>query len=70
MKNRFLLFAGDNYYPSGGSNDLHGIYETEKEARNVMEDLMESQYPPDWYEIFDVQENVQIEVTSRRGYRG
>lgn len=29
---RFLLFAGDNYYPCGGTYDLIGDFDTQEEA--------------------------------------
>jgi hypothetical protein len=28
----YALFAGDNYYPAGGSNDFVGYFETHQEA--------------------------------------
>jgi hypothetical protein len=29
----YLLFAGDNYYPSGGLDDLRGDFDTLEEAK-------------------------------------
>jgi hypothetical protein len=34
MKEIFIVFACDRYYPSGGMSDAHGIFRTEKEALN------------------------------------
>ena len=28
----FLLFAGNDYYPKGGAEDLYGVFETVQEA--------------------------------------
>ena len=32
MNTVYILFAGDNFYPEGGVNDLRGIYQTEQDA--------------------------------------
>ena len=37
MRKPFLLIAGDGYYPSSGTGDWIGCYETEKEAREQVE---------------------------------
>jgi hypothetical protein len=31
---RFLVFAGDAYYPEGGMNDFHDDFDTLEEARS------------------------------------
>lgn len=44
---RFLLFAGDNYYPAGGMYDYRGDFST-------IEDALEARAPQwDWYHIVD-----------------
>ena len=37
MRKPFLLTAGDHYYPSSGTGDWIGCYETEKEALEQVE---------------------------------
>lgn len=50
---RFLLIAGDNYYPRQGTHDWIGCFETEEEAKDHMNLLsVGNQY--DWHEIVDL----------------
>jgi hypothetical protein len=37
IKKRFLLTAGDSYYPSSGSHDWIGFYETIEDAESMVE---------------------------------
>lgn len=49
---RFLVFAGDHYYPKGGFNDLVG-------SKNTLEaaiELAKSQNT-DWYQVIDIHLN-------------
>ncbi len=59
---RFLVFAGDHYYPSGGVNDLVGDFATKEEA--TTEATKKHTYPDGsgswsyadrdhWYQIVD-----------------
>jgi len=50
MKNRYLLFAGQAYYPRGGSDDLQGAFESIESAYYF---TMPSN--SEWGEILDVQ---------------
>ncbi len=43
---RFIVFAGDNYYPCGGAYDFMGEFED-------LDDAMQSPSRGDWYHIFD-----------------
>jgi hypothetical protein len=43
---KYALFAGYNYYPSGGMCDLIGRFDTIDEARMARKDS-------DWYQIVD-----------------
>lgn len=43
---KYMLFAGDTYYPSGGFFDLVGDYDTVEEAR-------EKGAKYDWYQVVD-----------------
>jgi len=48
---RFWLFAGDNYYPSGGMKDFKGSFDTAEEATTASISLH-----IDWWEVYDTQE--------------
>ena len=45
---RFLLFAGDEFYPGGGWDDFIAGYDTELEAIRVAEDNKFN-----WYHVVD-----------------
>jgi hypothetical protein len=45
---KYIVFAGDIYYPSRGVNDLRGTFESMQEA---MDYLLRSHY--EWYQIVD-----------------
>ena len=53
MKKRFLLIAGENYYPSEGTGDWIGCFETEEEAKDHM-NLLSVGNRYDWHEIVDL----------------
>lgn len=38
MIKKYLLFAYGQYYPAGGMGDLHGTYDTIKEAKEIIEE--------------------------------
>lgn len=57
---RYLLFAGDHYYPSGGIEDYMGDYDTVEEAeiagsnkypKTLYHPLGKFQY--DWWQVVD-----------------
>ena len=48
---RYLLFGGDNYYPSGGADDLLGDYETVDLAN---EDAGNND-SIDWFHVLDIE---------------
>lgn len=52
-KVNFLLFAGDNYYPRGGYDDLIAYAETEDELRQIIEDNKSKRFGDsfDWWQI-------------------
>lgn len=61
LKKRYLLTAGDNYYPCSGTRDWIACYETEEEARAQVIDNGHGSYGIvgyastfDWYEIIDL----------------
>ncbi len=52
---RYLLFAGDDYYPQGGINDLVDFFDTVELAKEKAERIVEiNNY--DWYHIYDIVE--------------
>ena len=55
MKN-FILFAGYNYYPSGGWGDFKGFFDTYEEARLKGVELKNQQMLADWFEVVDLKE--------------
>jgi hypothetical protein len=53
---RYLLFAGDDYYPRGGMADLAGDYDTKEQAMDAVRQLK-----PEWFQI--VENNGQYLLT-------
>ena len=51
MRKRFLLIAGDKYYPSSRTGDWRGCFETYEKAEEKLKE-----YDYDWYEIVDLRE--------------
>jgi len=51
----FLVFAGDNYYPSGGWDDFRSAHTTEEEA-NTARDTLAKIY--DWTQVVDLAEEL------------
>lgn len=47
---RFLVFAGETYYPMGGWADFQKDYDTFEEASNSFTELMKTE---DWMHIVD-----------------
>lgn len=43
---RYMLFAGDNYYPCGGMEDFRGLYDT-------LIDLVANIGRADWFNVYD-----------------
>jgi hypothetical protein len=48
--NRFVLFAGDDYYPSGGWDDFVASYETFGDALRQAANIER-----DWWQIVDLE---------------
>lgn len=51
---RFLVFYGDTYYPSGGWNDFYASYPTKETALAASESLVSSR-TADWSQVVDGQ---------------
>jgi hypothetical protein len=47
---RYLLFAGPEYYASGGFHDFADSFATQLEARQAAESMS-----VDWWHVFDVE---------------
>jgi len=62
--NRYLLFAGDTYYPAGGWNDLKGDYTNLEEAKWVAS-MMYTERKCDWWQIVDTHINKIIKTNKQ-----
>lgn len=56
---RYLVFAGSNYYPSGGMDDLYRNCDTLEDARLSVDRMNTDVY--DWYQVYDADEQVVVE---------
>ena len=54
---QFFLFAGSNYYPSGGWRDFAGSYETALEAVLAAAELADGH---DWWHVIDSHTGGQV----------
>lgn len=56
--NRYALFAGDTYYPSGGFDDFRKTYDTPEEAMQAgtysSNEFGYISYSYDWYQVVDL----------------
>lgn len=58
---RYLVFAGNYYYPSGGWNDFHSAYDTLEEARELTKKMKsEAGLWEDWCHIIDIQTGEEV----------
>lgn len=55
---RYLLFAGDVYYPVGGWDDFRGAYDTIEEAQSASLAYRDTY---EWFHIVDTVEMKQVE---------
>lgn len=53
---RFLLFAGDNYYPGGGWSDFIGDYDNTEKAFAALK-----RNQRDWYQVIDTTTMEEVE---------
>lgn len=65
---RFLVFAGNNYYPGGGWSDFVSAHDTVDEARGAVTAEYQRQQPvkPDWHQIVDTERGVIVDEGARR----
>ena len=59
---RFLVFAYDDYYPSGGLADIRGEFDTLEELHEKLPEFFENW---EYVEVLDLQERCQrfVEIT-------
>lgn len=57
---RYLLFAGDNYYPAGGMSDFKKDFDTISDAKEYMKILQSEKYAPDWVEVYDLLDKKEV----------
>ena len=56
---RYMLFAGDRYYPAGGMKDCKGMFETMEAAQSFAAGLFQ-RVGVDWVHVYDtVEEKVE-----------
>ena len=53
---RYVLFAGSDYYPSGGWKDFRAMFDSVEEARQEVQHTDE-----DWWHIVDLTTGEEIE---------
>jgi len=63
-KKKYFLFAGWDYYPSGGLEDLMGSFDSPEEAKG------EARAKYDWAEIATIDENGELVRAQFRGTLG
>ena len=74
MTHRYLLFAGEEYYPTGGWYDYRAGYPTLDEARAAGEDLLDRKIDPpysstfEWFHVADC-ETGRIVAQAGHGHR-
>jgi len=51
---RYLLFAGDRYYPAGGMNDLVDSF-SESEVEALLRSIETNAMKQDWWHVLDIQ---------------
>ena len=55
----FALFAGENFYPAGGWQDLVGVYHSVEDARQSLQAIEESSRQ--WWQIVDLDTALMVE---------
>jgi len=59
---RFLLFAGDTYYPKGGINDFVKDFTSLNEAKEAAKGFSNDSF--EWYHIYDTKTKTKIDLKS------
>ncbi len=55
---RFLIFAGNDHYPSGGMGDFIDDFDTIDEVKDYMINALYF----DWYQFYDQQERKEVDL--------
>jgi hypothetical protein len=50
---RYVIFAGENYYPQGGSKDINCFCDSLDEAKNIAIGLIQKE-EYEWVEVYDL----------------
>ncbi len=68
---RWLVFAGESFYPAGGLNDYCGAFDTEEDARRFIAEKIERNPWLDWWQLVEVQEDglPRLQATKGHPYR-
>ena len=64
-KNNYLLFAGEDYYPNGGAEDIQGAFETLSDAVDFHKPN-EFDYDGGWANVLNVS-TLGVEARFNRG---
>ena len=64
---RYCVFAGADYYPSGGWHDFRASRDTLGEAVGSAEELME-ELQLSWYHVFDLDQRRVVAQSQYQGY--
>ena len=64
MTKRFMLFAGDDYYPLGGTKDFKGAFDDIKEAIRVYNTTF-LDFDDGWANIFDLETETTVKYCNR-----
>jgi hypothetical protein len=64
---RYLVFSGDNYYPSGGGDDFKFAYDDLEEAKKKAEELHTPTHK--WAHVFDCVRCAVIYEKTHEGWR-
>lgn len=62
---RYLLFAGEFYYPGGGWEDFHGMFDTPEEAEAQIHAMVGTYYHQQWAQIVDLLTGTREEYRNR-----
>ena len=66
---RYCVFAGADYYPSGGWHDFRASRDTLEEAVQAAEALMEDEFLQcSWYHVFDMDQRRVVAKSQYQGY--
>jgi hypothetical protein len=69
LPRRYCIFAGPDYYPSGGWHDFRLSRDTLEEAKKAAEELSSGDgFTLDWWQIFDLQERRVVAQSRYQGY--